>query len=134
MSVQVRLDERVITQSLRTTGGPVGRGLFGVATRVEARAKRKAPVNTGRLRSSIKKRVVNRGGEVQAIVSADVKYAAFVHEGTGIYGPRRRRITPRAGAFLVFTPKGTSDVVFARTVAGIRPNPFLADALREVIR
>lgn len=134
MTIRVKLDESVINREMRTSSGMTARGLFRTATQVEAVAKRLAPVDTGRLRSSIQKRVVSRGGRVTAEVTASVKYAAFIHEGTGIYGPRRKPITARGGAFLVFTPRGASQPVFARSVRGIRPRPFLRDALRAVIR
>lgn len=33
-----------------------------------------------------------------------VRHAMWVHDGTGIYGPRRRPIVPRRGKYLVFRP------------------------------
>ena len=56
----------------------------------------------------------------------------WINKGTGIYGPRRRPITPKKAKYLVFTPKGSSTVVFARSVRGMRPRPYMADAARTV--
>jgi hypothetical protein len=134
MTIRIKLDESALNRELSTSSGMVGRGLFKLATRVEAEAKRRAPVDTGRLRSSLKKRVVSSGGKIVAEVSTNVKYAVYVHEGTGIYGPRRRLITPQRGAVLVFTPRGAARPVFVRSVRGVKPRPFLRDALRAVLR
>lgn len=115
--------DRAAMQSL------AGQEVFKRAKRVESQAKRLCPVDTGRLRSSISTELEPRGRVIVATVGTNVKYAELIHEGTGIYGPRGTPITPKRGRFLVFTPKGSSDVVFARSVSGVRPVPFLRNAL-----
>jgi hypothetical protein len=67
------------------------------------------------------------------VVGTNVTYAMYVHEGTGIFGPRHARITPKKGKYLVFTPKGAKGKVFARSVSGSRPKPFLAEAIRAAV-
>jgi HK97 gp10 family phage protein len=57
------------------------------ATEVAGTAKELAPVDTGRLRSSIRQQLLNFG--LSAEVSTDVEYAAFVEFGTA-----RRAATP----------------------------------------
>jgi hypothetical protein len=56
------------------------------------------------------------------------KHAVWVHDGTGIYGPRRQKIVPRRKKALAFTSKKYGKVV-VRSVRGMRPNRFLVDAL-----
>jgi hypothetical protein len=58
-----------------------------------------------------------------------VKYAIWLHEGTGIYGPSGRPITPKSGKFLVWKDADTGQTIFAKKVRGIRPRPFLRNAL-----
>lgn len=104
---------------------------------VESAAKRRlgaAPrrIDTGRLRSSIHTtRIVRIIGYPRrgARVGTNVRYARWVHDGTGIYGPLHRPIRPTTKAYLKFTPKGSVKVVFAKSVKGMRANPFLKDAL-----
>lgn len=58
------------------------------------------------------------------------KYAKFVHDGTGIYGPRKTPIVPKKSKFLSFDSLGTHWVL--KSVKGQRPNPFLYRAAEEV--
>lgn len=109
--------------------------------RVVNAAKERAPVDNGRLRSSISATLELTPGTCILRVGSDVPYARYVEEGTGIYGPAGRRITPTRRQALKFpTPRswGTGGrqadrgFVFRRSVAGSPPNPFLADALEEI--
>jgi hypothetical protein len=93
-----------------------------------ARAKVLAPVDTGRLRSSI--RVERRsflGFRSRWTIGSDVEYADMVHDGT-----RPHIIRPRRAKALRFRAGGR--VVFAKVVRhpGTRARPFLDRALREV--
>ena len=53
----------------------------------------------------------------------------WVHNGTGIYGPARKMITPKRARRLKFKPSGSTRFVYARAVRGMPPNPFLRNAL-----
>lgn len=130
---RVVLDQAALRRFQTRKDGIVARDLFKRTKRVEGRAKRNAPVDTGRLRSAIVGNVDTKGDQLVGTVSANVNYALFVHEGTGVYGPTGSPITPKAGQFLVFTPKGASRPVFARSVQGQRPQPFLTDALPAAV-
>ena len=104
--------------------------------RVQSQAKRNLGggggyprrINTGVLVGSIYARPVVVDGAPACRVGTPVRYARLVHDGTGLYGPRGAVIRPKKGRFLVFTPKG-GGVVFARQVKGMKPNPFLKNAL-----
>lgn len=72
-------------------------------------------------------------GGVTGRVGTDLEYGLYQHEGTGIYGPRGRPITPVRRQFLKFPRKGGSGFVFARSVKGVKPTKFLTRALRKVV-
>lgn len=80
----VQLDDRQLRALLTTESGPVGRYLLTVGKRVEASAKRRAPVDTGRLRSSLTTALFAVPYEpfLACRVGTDVDYAVYVHEGT----------------------------------------------------
>lgn len=89
-------------------------------------------VDTGHLRSSIQVEVRQYGGGRPAVrIGTNVKYARWVHDGTGLYGPRRRLIRPKKAKVLRFSGRryGKTGYIYARHVKGMHPNPFLEDAL-----
>jgi HK97 gp10 family phage protein len=98
-----------------------------VAEQVQARAKVLAPVDTGRLRASIKiqRKLTFRGPTYT--VYTNVKYAPYVEQGT-----RPHVIRPKTKKALKFKMGGRT--VFATVVnhPGTRPQPFLGRAVREV--
>lgn len=92
------------------------------------RAKILAPVDTGRLRASI--RIESRRTlTLRSVytVGSDVSYASMVHDGT-----RPHQIRPRSAKALRFRVGGR--IVFARVVnhPGTKARPFLDDALKQV--
>jgi HK97 gp10 family phage protein len=98
-----------------------------VAEQVKARAQVLAPVDTGRLRASLKiqKKLTFRGPTYT--VYTNVKYAPYVENGT-----RPHKIRPKTKKALKFKVGGRT--VFATVVnhPGTRPRPFLSRAVREV--
>ncbi|QRY62755.1 HK97 gp10 family phage protein [Gordonia sp. PDNC005] len=105
-------------------------------------AKVNCPVDEGTLRASITyvTRISSTGAKV--IVGSPLPYAEYFHTGTGIYGPRGTPIVPVTKKALKFKWDGPGGAtrskdkrgyVFAKSVKGIRPNPFLADALADVM-
>lgn len=125
--------------------GSAGSG-FGLRTRANAvlnAARRGCPVDEGRLRASLTIEYrTGPGGEPIARIGSNLPYAIFVHEGTGLYGPRGTYIYPRSGRFLVWPAKNNSGVgrrrfegrrtstyVFARRSRGMPGRPFLLNAL-----
>lgn len=124
--------------------GPTAKDLLKRGKRVESRAKRNltgaagAPrrVNTGHLRASVGTNLLIRPDGLAVRVGTGVSYALYVHDGTGLYGPKHTVIRPKLGRVLVFRSKiygakrgkyaGKVVVTFVR---GMKPNPFLRDAL-----
>lgn len=122
---RVRLDRAALSRTLRDASRREGEV---AARQVVNRAKVLAPVDTGRLRASI--RVESRRTltfRTIYTVGSDVEYAGFVNDGT-----RPHRIVPRNVQALRFRVGGR--IVYARVVnhPGTRARPFLDRALREV--
>ncbi|MGW3164836.1 HK97 gp10 family phage protein [Streptomyces sp. NPDC001142] len=126
MSVRVTtdIDEAAVAELVRETVGQV-------TTATANEARRRAPVNNGPLRASIRDSVAIRGSTVVGEVYSDLEYAAYVHQGTGVYGPAGKPIRPVRAKVLSWQPRG-GPRAFARSVRGQRPNPFLLSALKEV--
>lgn len=126
-------NKQALTALLTSPNGAVAKDLFRRGKKVEAKAKlnlQRPPkrVNTGLLRSSISTQLLTLGGKPVVRVGTNVYYAIYVHDGTGIYGPKGRYIRPVNAKFLSWTTKGGKRV-FALKVRGMRPNPFLKDAV-----
>jgi len=121
-------------------------------------AERRAPHRTGRLsgknggESSIHYDVSKGGNIITGTLSATSlnpttgeNYAQWLSEGTGIYGPHGKRITPKKpGGLLVWlidgspnptTPAAWKDereagnVAYAKSTKGMEPNPFMEEGL-----
>src|SRR3954452_24915400 len=68
---------------------------------LQGTAKGIAPVDTGRLRSSILVSPMKRvGNVVSGSVGTSLQYAEIQEGGSGIYGPRHRPITAKNGGYL----------------------------------
>ncbi len=140
MAVVVRFNQ----QALRSIAVQAAEDDLRVrANRVLNAARRNAPVDEGRLRASIAVEfTTDRDGSPVARIGSNLPYAIFVHEGTGIYGPRGAMIRPRTRQFMRWPVKNnsgsgnrrysggsTSSYAYARETRGVRPRPFLRDAL-----
>jgi hypothetical protein len=80
--------------------------------------------------------LTTKNGYPAVRVGTHLKYARWVHDGTGLYGPRHAMIKPRSAKFLVFksarygAKKGKGKgKVFVKQVRGVQPNPFLKSAI-----
>jgi len=100
-------------------------GLTNVVTSVETLATKYAPVRTSNLANSGTSDVNNDA--TIGIVKFTAKYAGYVHEGTGLYGPRKTKIVPKNKKAL-FWPGASHPV---RSIRGMKPNPFLTKAAQE---
>lgn len=102
----------------------LGDAVQRIAYRIEASAKREAPVNKqsggGNLRQSIASQMFT---PISGMVFAGVKYAGFVHEGT-----RPHVITVRSARVLANRRTGQ---IFGRRVQhpGTKANPFMKRAV-----
>lgn len=89
MSGYVVFDQAALHQLFDSPDGPVGKMLARGAVKVTRRAKELAPVDTGRLRSSIANEMGRDDRGLVARIGTDVHYASFVEFGT-----RRMRAQP----------------------------------------
>lgn len=131
-TAEVRVNDAAIQRMLRNPKGQVARGILKIGKKVERKAKRLVPVDHGVLRNSINTELIIRRGPV-ARIGTNVKYALFVHEGTGIHGPKGALIYPRRSKVMVFTSRKSGGLVFARSTKGMKGTPYLRDALIAVV-
>lgn len=142
----VRLNRDEVRRVLTSRDGPVAGLLLQRAVRVEDRAAMNLTrgatraIDTGRLRASLAHELVSQSGGLVARVGTNVQYALYVHEGTGIYGPKRMPIRPKSRRALAFQwkrapvpPNGKGGRHVYRSVKGSPPRPFLRQALNEVM-
>jgi len=87
------------------------KGMNRLIMAIKAKAVPLAPVKTGNLRHSMHVRTEGYGFSVKGILAATAGYAAFVHWGTGLYGPRKDFI--RLGFGFSRGMKGTPFFVLA---------------------
>lgn len=122
---RIRLDTAQLNRQIR---GASRTELETAARQVVNRAKVLAPVDTGRLRSSIRVEA-RRTFTLRSVytIGSDVEYADMVHGGT-----KPHIIRPKTKQVLRFKVGGKT--VFARVVKhpGTKARPFLDRALREV--
>lgn len=113
------------------------------ANRVLNDARRRAPVDTGRLRASLAVTFsAGPSGDPVARIGSNLPYAIFVHEGTGLYGPRHAMIRPVRARFMRWPAVNNSGsgtrryrggatqlYIFAKETRGMPGRPFLLQAL-----
>lgn len=139
----VRLDPSALRSLLLSADGPVYRDIQIQTAKVRNRALALCPVNNGRLRASITDQIELTPNGPVGRVGTNIEYALYVHEGTGIYGPKGQpyTIVPRSKKALAFVWKGApipangrgGRHVYKRVmVKGSRPKPFLRDALQAL--
>lgn len=102
--------------------------LFQVGSEVTEIAREKtAPIKTKNLKRDIQ--VINVSSKSVTIGNTlKASYAKFVHNGTGIYGPEKRKITPKKARALK-TPYG-----FRKSIKGQKANPYLENAFNEYVK
>lgn len=100
-------------------------------------------VDEGRLLASIEHSILEltpSGAKVG--IGSNLHYANYFHTGTGIHGPKGSPIVPVSAKVLKFKsrgnlkgslPKERGTWVFARSVKGMEADPFLSDALADVL-
>jgi len=142
----VKVETAQIVSLLQSPAGPVWRDVQRRGNRVLNEARRRCPVDEGRLRSSLTMEMQQVQKYPAAVIGTNLPYGLYVHEGTGIYGPRRTPITPKRARVLRWPVKNnqykqtggnrryaggrTAAYAYARSVKGVPPRPFLRDALQ----
>lgn len=139
-NVRHQLNLTAVEALLKGPNGGVAKDMLKRGLLVESRAKlnlQRSPrrVNTGQLRASIRTTFVMVGGAPAVRVGTSLKYARYVHDGTGLYGPHHKYIRPINKKVLRWKAHGPTGIpgkggyVFRMKSSGMRPNPFLRNAL-----
>jgi len=98
---------------------------------IEANADGRAPDRSSNLVNSGVVNVYGRGlGTVVEIVYR-AGYSAAVHEGTGLHGPRKRKIVIKPRVKKALSWPGARHPVKKVENPGQKPQPFLRDAMQE---
>lgn len=128
MEVHLRMTPD-IKKLLAELGGDMDRGLSAgmenLLETLEAHAVEEAPVLIGNLVNTITHYITD-GGRT-GVLKATAPYAKFVHEGTGIFGPLKKKIVPTTKKAL-FWPGARHPV---KSVKGMRPRPFFRIAIER---
>lgn len=128
-NVRITMHQAAIADFLHSPSQPIHRAVASRVRKTDALAAATAPVDEGRLRNARNSGVRDEGSRLVGHVEFTVDYAIYHAKGTGIYGPEHRPITPKKGKALVFRTK-SGVLVFAKSVKGIPPNPWLVNALK----
>lgn len=134
-----RLNREALAAIVVSPNGPIAQDLLRRGIRVQSQARRNLGggptgprrIDTGRLRQSISVDLRTYRGRPAVRIGTNVHYARYVHDGTGLYGPRRRLIRPTTKRVLRWRAGG--GFVYARYTRGMRANPFLSSALDAAI-
>jgi len=129
--ITVRVSQAAFARHMTSARGPAVALVRSVGRRTVNNAARRAPVDRGLLRASLESQILIRQQSVTARIGSRVKYHPWQEIGTGIYGPRGRRIYPRTKKYLKFRPKGGQGFVFARSVRGVRGKRYLTEGFRQ---
>lgn len=132
------LNTAEIDRLMHSPTGPVAKDLLKRGIKVQSQAKRNLGGNTGSgpkridhglLRASIATQLATYGDELAVRVGTNVYYGLWVHDGTGIYGPRHTPIKPKKAKALRFFWKKEGRWVVTKSVRGMKPNTYLKSAL-----
>jgi hypothetical protein len=133
-----QLQPVAIQKLLNDPNGPIGKALLVRGYRVQARARQNLGggtgtgpkrVDTGHLRASISVQLKHTRWGLTVYVGTTVSYAMWVHDGTGLYGPKHAMIKPTTQRYMRFKPKNSTRYVYAKETKGMVGNPFLLKAL-----
>lgn len=147
MPVTVILDHAAIERITQSPTGMTARYLIRRGAVIQSRARRNLGggtgsgpkrVDTGLLRATLYSQLVTVNGGLRVRVGSRLYYALYVHEGTGIHGPKKTRIYPKTAKVMVWKsvayghPKGKfAGKVTARSTKGMVGNKFLVKALPD---
>lgn len=123
---EVEFNDEEVRQLAILARGAIRRAQELVAQEVWGNISREAPTDHGKLAGEW---TIEAVGEMDWRIYTNTEYAAWVHDGTGIHGPRGTPIVPRTAPFLVFEFKGR--IWHLRSVKGQKPNPYADRAMAK---
>lgn len=95
---------------------------------LEAETRKASPVDTGHLQQSW----VSNTSKDEVQLSTSAKYARYVDEGTGLYGPNKALIYPKRKKFMAWSKKGK--VIYARYTKGQKGQHYVDKAVANFER
>lgn len=117
----------------------IGRNMHHICKQALPYIRRLIPQDTGELRRSID--VIRRGKEAGFKMPY---YGWYLERGTGIYGPFKQPIYPRSARYLVWRARRkdviagraqkVGQLIFAKSVRGIKPYRFIYRGLQDFLR
>lgn len=133
MNYEGKLLGQLFTQDIPRELHAFGREVADVhAKRAQVLVREEAPKLTGALARTTE---LTKSGDEQDVfvrtVAPTRPYTEAVHEGTGLYGPFKRRIVPKFKKALRWFAGGRA--IFARSTAGQKPNRFLDRAFTRLL-
>jgi hypothetical protein len=143
MANRVVLNDEEMRRLLSGKNGAVWQDINRRAQRVLNGAIVGCPVDQGTLRQSLSKEMLLVNNEPVARVGSNLEYAIYVHEGVGMYGPRKTPIVPVRAKALRWATKNnsgsgrrrykggaTAAYTFSKRSKGFKGRPFLKDAVK----
>ncbi|MET7814222.1 HK97 gp10 family phage protein [Streptomyces sp. NPDC005395] len=109
------------------TEGPVVRLVERLTDQTKEAAIALCPKRSGKTARSFQSEVEAVEGMVVGRVWSDDPVVEYLEKGTGIYGPRGRRIYPRRARVLRWTDGGQT--FYAPSIKGMPAQPFMKRAL-----
>lgn len=122
-----RWNEAEVSRLLQEPGGAVYDHIEEITRRTLAEARTLCPHKTGRTAASLQMRMEANARQVRGTVWSDDPVVRYLEQGTGLWGPEHRVITPVRAR--VMGPIGAPYPRFLRSQQGMRPQPFLRRAL-----
>lgn len=140
--VSIELDERDLKKLERVLPKKAEQAIKRTTLLIEAKAVRYAPYarfaggsRGGRKGTNLKQSgtsdISGSGFETVGMVKFTALYAIYVHEGTGIYGPKQRPYVVEARHKKALYWKGAPHPFKKVTIRGMRARPFLKQAFEE---
>jgi HK97 gp10 family phage protein len=124
---EIKTDFKILNNALlEDYNGSRKAGMINLMASVEALAVKKAPKKTSNLARSRTSSVSEDG--YSGTISFTAPYAAYVHDGTGIFGIHHTPIVPTKKKAL-YWPGAKHPM---RSVKGMKGNPFVTDAVNEI--
>lgn len=139
---RVQVNEAALRRLTQSPAGPVVALAERIGVATVTIAKGLVRVDRGTLKRSISHSVRVHPGRVVMRAGTPIRYGLYLHEGTGIYGPKRRPIVPKSAKALRFkvrtfgrggrevSPRNRN-VVFALSVRGVKPDRWLVRAFEK---
>lgn len=136
--VELQLDDKDLSRLPGVLAKNAERAIKRTGLLTEARAVRYAPVarfggkkKGGNLKNSGTTEFSGSGFSTVAKIKFTAPYAIYVHEGTGIFGPKQRPYVVEAKNKKALYWRGAAHPFKKVTIRGMRARPFLKQAAEE---